>query len=207
MTVPTRKAKGSYHHGDLQLALIDAALELIRLEGVRALTLRSVGARVGVSRTALYRHFSDKSALLARVAAEGFRILHGTMTRAMANSSANRGDILQVMAAAYVHFALANRAHYETMFGGFLEAWDQYPELLQTGAAAFNQLVEAIRSEQMQGRIGAGDPVELAEVTWSLTHGLSTLAAAGHLPRTQASPEELAVMGAGFLQRGMSPEP
>ena len=198
-----QKRKGAYHHGDLGQALVQAALDTIREESVEALTLRSVGARVGVSRTALYRHFDDKAALVARVAAEGFRLLGDTMTRAVANSSPDQGDTLQVMAAAYVHFALVNQSHYQTMFGGFPREWDRYPDLVQNAEAAFNQLADALRDEQRRGRIRDGNAVELAEMAWSLSHGIATLALAHRLPRASMSVEELAVWGCGFLQTGM----
>src|SRR3954454_4575799 len=64
-----------YHHGNLRRALLDEALATIKAEGVEGLTLREIGARLGVSRTALYRHFADKRALLTAVATEGFRTL------------------------------------------------------------------------------------------------------------------------------------
>src|SRR5512145_3484417 len=70
---PRKKRAGQYHHGDLRRALIDQALRTIDREGVEGLTLRGVGEALGVSRTALYRHFSDKQALVAAVAREGFR--------------------------------------------------------------------------------------------------------------------------------------
>jgi AcrR family transcriptional regulator len=183
--------------------MVQAALSTIRDEGVRALTLRGVGARLGVSRTALYRHFTSKAALLARVASEGFRLLDDTLTRAAANSSAEPGDTLQVMAAAYVHFALANPSHYETMFGGHLTEWEPYPELIENADRTFDRLVTAVKEAQDGGLIHAGDPVAKAEIIWSLTHGVATLALAKHLPRTPVSVEELAVQGAHFLQAGM----
>ena len=70
-----RKRANRYHHGDLSRALVQEALRTIEKGGVGALTLRAVGTKLGVSRTALYRHFADKSALLAAVATEGFRTL------------------------------------------------------------------------------------------------------------------------------------
>src|SRR6266852_147708 len=136
--VKARLKKGAYHHGDLERALVDAAVVMIREEGVQAFTLRSVGARVGVSRTALYRHFDDKAALLARVASEGFRRLHAALRKAVAAASPQRADPLQAMAAAYVHFAAANPSHYQTMFGRFLTDWRRYPDLIAHGDAAFN---------------------------------------------------------------------
>ena len=38
-----------YHHGNLPQALIDAAIALLAEEGLAALSLRKVAARVGVS--------------------------------------------------------------------------------------------------------------------------------------------------------------
>jgi AcrR family transcriptional regulator len=203
-TGPARKGKkGAYHHGDLERALVDAAVDMIRREGVEAFTLRSVGARVGVSRTALYRHFDDKAALLARVASEGFRRLHAALAQAVATASQRHTGPLQAMAAAYVHFAARNPSHYETMFGGFLTDWSRYPDLIEHGNAAFNILADTIRGEQERGRIAPGDPIELAEITWSLSHGIATLGMAQHLARTPTSVEDLAVLACRFLEAGM----
>jgi len=200
----TRKPKkAAYHHGDLERALVDAAVDMIRKDGVKAFTLRSVGARVGVSRTALYRHFDDKAALLARVASEGFRRLHAALVAAVAAASRRRAGPLPAMAAAYVHFAEDNPSHYETMFGGFLTDWSRYPDLVEHGSAAFDILADTIRGEQERGKIAPGDPIELAEITWSLSHGIATLGMARHLARTPTSIEELAVLGCRFLEDGM----
>ncbi|HTL90861.1 MAG TPA: TetR-like C-terminal domain-containing protein, partial [Steroidobacteraceae bacterium] len=147
--------------------------------------------------------FDDKAALLARVASEGFRRLHAALAMAIATASKRGADPLPAMAAAYVHFAADNPSHYQTMFGGFLTDWSEYPDLITHGDAAFNILVDAIRGEQERGKIGPGDPIELAEITWSLSHGIATLGMARHLARTPTSIEELAVLGCRFLEDGM----
>jgi AcrR family transcriptional regulator len=200
---PRRKPKGAYHHGDLERALVEAALRTIRHEGVQGLTLRGVGAQLGVSRTALYRHFEDKAALVARVALEGFTLFHDALAAAVARANREGGDALEEMARAYVRFAMANQSHYQTMFGGFLTDWSRYPDLMQRGEAAFRLLVDAVREEQRKQRLVAGDPVDLAEVFWSFSHGISTLGAAGHLPRASAAIEDLAVFGCRALREGM----
>ena len=79
---PAHKTPRPYHHGNLRRALLDEALTTIRAEGVNGLTLRDIGARLGVSRSALYRHFSDKRALLTAVATEGFRTLRQQLVSA-----------------------------------------------------------------------------------------------------------------------------
>ena len=66
-----KKPAKPYHHGDLRQALLDEALRTIQTHGVEHLTLRTVGERLGVSRSALYRHFADKQSLLATVGKEG----------------------------------------------------------------------------------------------------------------------------------------
>jgi AcrR family transcriptional regulator len=77
-----------YHHGDLRRALLEEAVRTIRDDGAAALTLRAVAERLGVSRTALYRHFADKSALLNAVSEEGFRRLSDELERAWTNTAA-----------------------------------------------------------------------------------------------------------------------
>src|SRR5918999_4839894 len=100
-----RKPRRPYHHGNLRRALLDEALATIRTEGVDGLTLREIGARLGVSRTALYRHFADKRALLTAVATEGFRTLRQLLVAAW--EQGGRGTAaFQSMGIAYVHFAV-----------------------------------------------------------------------------------------------------
>lgn len=196
-------AKRAYHHGDLERALVDTALRMIQKDGVQALTLRGVGAALGVSRTALYRHFDDKQALLARVAAEGFKRFHDALSAAAAAAEARRADPMPAMAAAYAQFARAHPSHYQTMFGGVLTGDLRHPGLQADGEAAFGVLLNAIRRGQEQGRIRRGDPLELAEITWALSHGIATLGMAGQLRSAPPSLEPLAVRAWTLLHDGL----
>jgi AcrR family transcriptional regulator len=200
--VPKAK-KRAYHHGDLERALVETAVRMIQEEGLHALTLRGVGSRLGVSRTALYRHFDDKEALLARVASEGFKRFHEALSAAVARAAEQHADPLPAMAGAYMHFARSHPSHYQTMFSGVLTDGRRYPDLMLHGEAAFNVLLDTIRSEQQQGRIGPGNPVELAEITWALSHGIATLGMARQLQRTPRPLEDLAVLGCHVLENGL----
>src|SRR3712207_4713647 len=116
-----RKPRRPYHHGNLRRALLDEALATIRTDGVDALTLRAIGARLGVSSTALYRHFADKPALLTAVATEGFRMLRQQLVAAW--EGGGRGPAAsEAMGVAYVRFAVANPSHYRVMFSRFVDA-------------------------------------------------------------------------------------
>ena len=60
-------------------SLLDAAAELLDAGGPEAVTLREVGARTGVSRSAPYRHFADKDALLTVLATNALSRLGDTL--------------------------------------------------------------------------------------------------------------------------------
>jgi AcrR family transcriptional regulator len=193
--------KRPYHHGDLERALIATALEVIHAEGVEALTLRRVGARAGVSRSALYRHFDDKAALMARIASDGFRLLHETLVRVRANASPEAGDTLEVLAAAHVHFARANPSHYATMFGSMTDR-RKHPELARQADAARGEVVGAIRDAQRRAALGSRDPEIIADVMWALTFGVARLGISNQLPRTALPAEALAVQGVRWVSDG-----
>jgi len=177
---PRRKRAGQYHHGDLRRALIDQALRTIDTVGVEGLTLRGVGAALGVSRTALYRHFPDKEALIAAVAREGFR----TFRLALVDAWQRRGGGLaglEAMGDAYFRFALDHPSHYRVMFGRFAQTSARDPELIAEGEGAFRALVDALTEGQRQGWVRKDDPLMLAGFVWSVTHGIAMLAIDGQL--------------------------
>src|SRR4051812_47480288 len=202
-----KAARRGYHHGDLARALVDTAVRMIQEEGLQALTLRGVGARLGVSRTALYRHFDDKDALLARVASEGFKRFHDALARAAAEGEKRDDDPMPAMAAAYARFARSHPSHYQTMFSGVLTDAERYPELQQCGEAAFTVLVEAIRSGQARRRIRKGNPVELAEIIWAMSHGIATLGMGRQLTTAPDKLEQFAVIAWTMLEQGLGAHP
>jgi AcrR family transcriptional regulator len=188
-TRPARKPRRRYHHGNLRRALLDEALATIRAEGVDGLTLREIGARLGVSRTALYRHFADKRALLTAVATEGFRTLRQQLITAWEEGGRGRAAF-QSMGVAYVRFAVANPSHYRVMFGGFVEAQPREPELAVEATGAFQALVDALATLKRDGVVRGDDTVLMARFVWAVVHGVAMLAIDGQL-REPGSVDEL----------------
>ena len=181
---PVRKRADRYHHGDLRRALLQAAVATIHSHGVEGLTLRGVGSALGVSRTALYRHFADKAALLAAVAAEGFRMLRTELTESWERGGRGRRGF-KAMGEAYVRFALAHPSHYRVMFGAdILDA--EHAELAQEGPGAFQVLVDAITELQKQQLASKDDPRQMALFVWAATHGVAMLAIDGRLGESAA---------------------
>jgi len=174
------KRRNTYHHGHLRQALVDEAVATIRARGVHALTLREVGTRLRVSRTALYRHFADKNALLAAVATEGFRTFRAALQQAWDAGGHGREGFM-AMGRAYLLFALDNPSHYGVMFGGHLHDAALHPELAVEGDAAFRVLVNALVDLQQSGLVRRDDPQALAVFVWATTHGTAMLVSGGQL--------------------------
>ena len=185
-----RKPADRYHHGDLRRSLIDEAARTIQAGGVEHLTLRTVGERLGVSRTALYRHFSDKQALLAAVGREGFVTLRAVLTDAWEQHGRGRAGF-EAMGIAYVRFAVTHPSHYRVMFGGFVESCAKDADFLAAATAAFGVLVDSIVEQQRAGLIRRDDPELMARFIWSAVHGAAMLAIDGQLRGVDAQGEAL----------------
>lgn len=193
-----------YHHGNLRRALLDEALATIRAEGVSGVTLRDIGARVGVSRTALYRHFADKNALLAAVATEGFRALRQELIAAWDEGGHTRAA-LDAMGVAYVHFAVANSSHYRVMFGGYFDKQVCDAELDVEAKSAFQALVDALAALQQDAAVRGDEPVKLARFVWAVVHGVAMLGIDGQL-REQGIVEDLLAYALERLRNGIEPD-
>jgi AcrR family transcriptional regulator len=187
---PQKKPSNRYHHGDLRRALLDEAIRTIQSHGVEHLTLRTAGERLGVSRTALYRHFSDKQALLAAVGREGFHTLRQALSSAWEQNGRGRTGF-EAMAGAYVGFAVAHPSHYRVMFGRFLESAAKDTDFIAEAEAAFQVLVDALIHEQKAGIIRQDDPVLMARFVWAVVHGIAMLAIDGQLREADEAGEAL----------------
>ena len=168
MVAPVRE---SYHHGDLRVALVAAAMEM--LEHGEPFSLRAVARRAGVSAAAPYRHFADREALESAVAAEGYRVLKADLMagRGMPSSVSELAEF----AVAYVNFALRRPVLFRLMFG-------------QECDTSNSQRVQAI--DELHGMLAimlanvfpGSDTGPLATAAWGLVHGLAFLHLSGKLP-------------------------
>ena len=140
---------------------------------MEGLTLRGVGEALGVSRTALYRHFSNKQALVAAVAREGFRTFRLALVEAWERKGRGRAG-LDAMGAAYLQFAVNHPSHYRAMFGRFDGSCERDPELIDEAQGAFRALLDAV-VEPARGLVRNDDPQVGGEIHWSVTHGIAML--------------------------------
>jgi AcrR family transcriptional regulator len=174
--------KRAYHHGDLRAALLRAALALIDEHGVKGLALSDAARQAGVSVAAPYRHFKDKEALLAEIAADGFGMFRDALAKAVQSDPKDKLKRLVEMGVAYVEFALQHRAHFKVMWeSGIAKA--NYPEVGEAAAEAY-QLLEQAATELLPEAPAARQKA-LVATAWSVVHGYATLSLEQELPENQ----------------------
>jgi AcrR family transcriptional regulator len=174
--------KRPYHHGDLRAALLRAALTLIDEHGVKGLALSDAARLAGVSVAAPYRHFKDKEALLAEIAAEGFVIFRDELARSLQSNPKDNTKRLVEMGIAYVEFALQHRSHFKVMWESGISKAD-YPAVAEAAGEAY-QLLEKAALELLPGAPPARQKA-LVATAWSLVHGYAILALEKELPDNQ----------------------
>lgn len=173
VTVSTSSlAARTYHHGDLRSALVEAGLKALETNDIEAVSLRQLARDVGVSATAVYRHFPDKRALFAALADAGIERL--AQAQQAAADAAAPDQSFAATGRAYVRFALAHPALFRLIFaysspsGPTVFGDSQAARMLQDYAAAMAPDPEEARQLVMQA--------------WALVHGLAMLMLDGQLP-------------------------
>jgi len=168
------KAKTSYHHGDLRAALIAEGLRLLADRDAEDLSLREVARGVGVSATAVYRHFPDKAALMAALAAQGLDML--SQVQHAAYDAAGGGVAgFNATGAAYVRFALLHTALFRLIFAN--PPTGKIVELADSPDNAMRFLMENAAKLAPPGM----EPRVFALQSWSVAHGLAMLIIDGQL--------------------------
>jgi AcrR family transcriptional regulator len=165
-----------YHHGDLRNVLIAIATELLAEEGTQGLSLRKIAQKAGVSHNAPYMHFGDKEAVLAAIAAEGFRLLAIAVESAIATAAKGTREQLIAVSTAYVNFAIDRPHHLQVMFYPYDPA--KYPEAISASQASLNRLLELVRTGQENRTLIAGNPQEMTKTIWAMVHGIATISIA-----------------------------
>ncbi len=194
ITVSTSAA--TYHHGNLRDALLTAGLEALEGAEGKPLSLRELARAVGVSATAVYRHFPDKQALDKALAAAGLKLLGHEQLAAAERVGGGAAGFAET-GRAYVRFALAHPALFRLMFTqGEPIAHTDEPDPARALLTA-------------NSRALAADPERaerLALQAWSIAHGIAMLMLDGRIPADDATIDRLLDTDSLFPVQGNSSE-
>lgn len=161
--------------------ILSESRELLRAHGLLGFSMRGVAERVGVTATALYRHFEDKDALLATLLEQGFE----TFSRYLMRSLSGRTPLerFRLSGYAYFDFALEHPRDYALMFMTpkdlGLHAVSAHAQAKMSAAFVF--LVDRVKECRDAGVFARHDPEGAALNVWAEVHGLASLRLNGQL--------------------------
>ncbi len=158
-----------YHHGNLREALLDSALQILSQPEVESITLRMLAGRLGVSRTAPYRHFRNKSALMAAVAARGFSQMRKTFREELQSEDPEKA-ICEIIED-YVQFAISNPRLYRIMFSRQILESQSSNEISREAQLTFDSLGRILGKLNLDVKTSS----EANAAAWAMVHGMSIL--------------------------------
>jgi AcrR family transcriptional regulator len=180
--VPAVKKGDQYHHPDLREAMIQVAQELLESDGPGSWTVRAAARIAGVSSGAPYRHFADKDALLAAVAARGFDDLCASLERSLELAGDEGSARLAALGEVYVRFAVERPGRYQIMYGREILNQREHAELWAAADRAFALLLRELERAQAAGLVRGDRTAQRAACgAWAMMHGLSDLLLSGRL--------------------------
>lgn len=181
--------------------IVTVARELAEAEGWTGVSTRRLAERAEVDVGDLYRHFADQEALLAAVAVCAFADLAADLAEAHAEATEGHAEATEgterawpAVVSAYLDFAYANPEVYDAMLALTPDLALGVDGVPAAPRAVFAELRAAL-APLAEGR----DPDTLAEVGWSLLHGVVMLTRGGRL-RPEAQDEREAMIADRLLR-------
>lgn len=164
--------KQPYHHGDLRNAVLLFALRAVETGGVETVNLREAARQIGVSPSAVYRHFADKHALIEAVIQDGL----ARMTRAMDSAARHARErtigadvanaVLGALALSMVRFAGAHPAHFRMLISS-----------LNNKGSPPRQLVDAAVEKVFSAGFSTAERRTARRTVWAVSIGVAVQAA------------------------------
>ena len=158
--------------------LLDAVDDVIAEHGPSGVTLRRVGASLGLSHTAAAHYYKDKPGLLTAYVTRAYNTV-GDGIEAAAAISDDREALLEA-SASYARFALENPSAFSIMSRLELTNVDT-PELWAARERSYFGLAAIIDRAQKNGWATHRDTLDILATGWGLVHGFVDLWVGGPL--------------------------
>lgn len=173
--------KERYHHGDLRAGLIEATRQLVEEKGPDGFSVSDACRLAGVSTAAPYKHFKDKSEMIAAMVMEGMVRHRQNMLNALENIPSGTPERVKALGREYVDFALKEPGIFQLKFGGFTDRVDD-PTLQEAGEGTFTLLLHEVAKCLGEEEI-TPEVRRRGFMLWSFVHGLSFLLADPNLSK------------------------
>ena len=167
MTVALLSSVGPPRINGLRGRALDVAMRLIEVQGPEAVNVRDIAAELDTGPASLYYHFASKDALLAELAAAGFRLLEATLSSSVTDGRGR--NALHACGDGYLHFLRDHPMLYRVMYNERLLSQHSVARVAEQ--RAFEAFAQALASVSPQDTHGA----DAAMALWALGRGIGAL--------------------------------
>ncbi|BCY16778.1 hypothetical protein hrd7_06270 [Leptolinea sp. HRD-7] len=155
--------------------IIDAARDIVRSEGIDALSMRTLAEKVDYSPSALYKYFNNKEEIIEALRLEGWNEMQSIFMRRLGGEF-NQVERLLEASMAYMDMSNQSPELYQLMFNSTVGA----PDSLATTEAdpRFMVLTDMIREAVESGEFTLPPQMSLLEyryLAWFIMHGICML--------------------------------
>lgn len=177
-TRPGKRQRAPRGSGELlRDQILDVTTELLLDTGnAKAVSIRSVAQRIGVTSPSIYLHFADKDTLLDAVCSRYFEKLDEEMQRASRPAGVDHPPTIEVLRAqghAYVNFARRTPELYRLATMGEGRPGSDVDTALNS--SAFQHMRATIAALITEGIYPPGDATAMALELWTAAHGVAAL--------------------------------
>lgn len=191
--------------------ILEAATAMLVETGYPGLSMRKLGARVGLSQAAIYRHFRDKADLVGQIIESGYRRLLAKI-EALPRTEADPAGQLAAGIRAYVEFALESPDLFKAVLlqdvGPARTSIEAFTPGVSRQRKTFATLTALIEAGIEAGRFAPCDPELTAQALWSAMFGLAArmaMEARGPLDSRRAVIERTIELMLAGLSAGSAP--
>jgi AcrR family transcriptional regulator len=186
--------------------ILACALDLYHEKGLPGLSMRILAEKLGISATAIYRHYKNKDEIIHKMIGEAVKSFAGYLFRALSGTTPQ--ERFRLGAEAYLDFAMEQSKYYEVIFMSPQNLCDDpLPQSLRDESmATFQFLVDRVQECMDCGYLRKDDPHAVAMTIWANSHGLVSIYLAGKWPIGEADFRKLFLDSRLRLLRGLRAE-
>ncbi len=151
--------------------ILSAACDIYLLEGYKGMSMRKIAQKVGISPTAIYRHYENKESLHRQVLREGFRTFDSYLQAALVGKDAM--ERLNLAAERFFAFATEQKKYYEILFLTMDHTVEHTVKgvLFKDSTISQKFMVDRVRDCMRDGTLKEDDPEEVAMLLLTTCNG------------------------------------
>jgi len=126
--------------------ILDAAWALVREQGLASLTMRDLGARVGMKAQSLYGYFPSKHAIYDAMFGDANREMVARWRRAAAAGPSDPVAVLRRRTAAFLQFCVEDPVRHQLLYQRTIPGFEPSPESYAPGVEGLADLHARLRA-------------------------------------------------------------